>query len=75
MKKTILILLLIIAIGFLTRSYFWLYGFSGFDVKEPGGMYAHSMLDVAADILILLNSSSDKSFIYIQSIDRSEFIS
>ena len=65
MKKTILLLSLILVIGFMTRSYFWLYGFSGFEVKEPGGMYAHYMLDIAADILTVLDSASDKSFIYI----------
>jgi hypothetical protein len=58
-KKTILLLSLIIVVGFLTRSYFWVYGFSGFDVKEPGGMYAQEgFLNSASDIVTTFASKN-----------------
>ena len=73
MKKTILLLSLIVVFGFLTRSYFWFYGFSGYE--GLGGLYGQEFyLSSASDIVTSFDLSTDKSHIFIER-NRSEIVS
>ena len=73
MKKTILLLSLIVVFGFLTRSYFWFYGFSGYE--GLGGLYGQELfLSSASDIVTSFDLSTDKNHIFIDR-NRSEIVS